>query len=154
MLQDLSFGKLENEFRNIGPNAGDVVLCFRDGGVLLKRNLDDTLELPSYEAVCQWCDSWEKADLRYIFRMQNVNYFLWMGCSGDCPDAGFHYESTRQLRQLTSKDVCFAVMTAWHLFVWYRNNRFCGQCGTPTQHDDKERMLRCPNCGNMIFPKI
>jgi NAD+ diphosphatase len=45
-------------------------------------------------------------------------------------------------------------MTAWHLFVWYRNNRFCGRCGTATEHDGKERMMRCPKCGNMIFPKI
>jgi len=45
-------------------------------------------------------------------------------------------------------------MTAYHLYVWYRNNRFCGHCGTATIHDEKERMLRCPQCGNMIFPRI
>lgn len=154
MLQDLSFGKLENEYRNTCPQSGDKVLCFRDGSVLLKRNPDDSLELPAYDGVCRWRGSWDGAEFRYIFRMQDVNYFLWMGQAGECPEPGFHYESTRQLRQLTSKDVCFAVMTAWHLFIWYRNNRFCGQCGTPTIHDEKERMLRCPNCGNMIFPRI
>lgn len=154
MLQDLSFGKLENEYRNTCPQSGDRVLCFRDGSVLLKRNPDDSLELPAYDGVCRWRGSWDGAEFRYIFRMQDVNYFLWMGQAGECPEPGFHYESTRQLRQLTSKDVCFAVMTAWHLFIWYRNNRFCGQCGTPTLHDEKERMLRCPNCGNMIFPRI
>lgn len=157
MLQDLSAGKLENEFRNTCPQSGDVVLCFQNGSVLLKRNIDNTLELPSYAAVCRWRGSWNcwnGEEFRYIFRMQEVNYFLWMGQAGDCPEPAFRYESIRQLRQLTSKDICFAVMTAWHLFVWYRNNRFCGQCGTPTLHDGKERMLRCPSCGNMIFPKI
>lgn len=44
--------------------------------------------------------------------------------------------------------------TAWHLFVWYRANRYCGVCGSRLVHDDKERMMRCPDCGNMVFPKI
>jgi NAD+ diphosphatase len=69
-------------------------------------------------------------------------------------ESDFAYEPVRQLRQLKSKDVCFGVMTAWHLHNWYRGNRICGRCGTPTEHDSKERMLRCPNCGNMIFPRI
>lgn len=45
-------------------------------------------------------------------------------------------------------------MTAWHLYCWYRDSRFCGRCGTATVHDGKERMMRCPACGNMIFPRI
>ena len=45
-------------------------------------------------------------------------------------------------------------MTAWHLYNWYRNNRYCGRCGKPTVHDAKERMVRCQHCGNLIFPRI
>ena len=55
---------------------------------------------------------------------------------------------------MISKNICYGVMTAWHLYNWYRNNRYCGRCGTPTVHDDAQRMLRCPHCGNMIFPRI
>ena len=58
------------------------------------------------------------------------------------------------IRQLISKEICFAVMSAWHLAGWYRDNRFCGRCATPTIHSQKERMLYCPDCGNMIYPKI
>ena len=71
------------------------------------------------------------------------------------PEQGeYQYEAVRTLRQMISKEVCFAVMTAYHLYVWYDNNRYCGHCGKPVVHDTKERMLRCPECGNMIFPKI
>ena len=157
MLQDLSFGKLENEFHNTAPTPEDIVMCFQNGGILLHRGQDDSLELPKWSAVQQWSKDWphwNKDSLQYVFHMQGVNYFLWMGEAGASHDPQFQYESVRQLRQLTSKDVCFSVMTAWHLFVWYRNNRFCGSCGTITVHDEKERMMRCPNCGNMIFPKI
>ncbi len=157
MLQDLAFGRLENEFRHCVPQKEDIVVCFQGNSVLICRSKNDSLTLPTFEKVSAWSEkwgSWNEDQFRYIFRMQDVNYFLWMGESGDCPDAAFAYESTRMLRQLTSKNVCFAVMTAWHLFSWYRSNRYCGRCGVKTVHDSKERMMLCPHCGNMIFPKI
>lgn len=159
MLQDLSYGRIENEFRSELPAHEDIVICFQSSSILLKRYEDDSLELLKYSAVKKWSEAhnwshWKNERFRYIFRMQDVNYFLWMGESGDCDDPGCHYEAVRQLRQLKSKEICFAVMTAWHLYVWYRDNRFCGRCGAPTVHDQAERMMRCPDCGNMIFPRI
>ena len=157
MLQDISFGRLENEFYNAVPTGEDMVVCFQGSGILLHRGQDDSLELPKWSVVQQWSKGWphwNENPLQYIFRMQGVSYYLWMGEAGETADSRFQYESVRQLRQLQSKDVCFAVMTAWHLYVWYRNNRFCGCCGSKTVHDTKERMMRCPECGNMVFPKI
>ncbi len=157
MLQDLPIGRLENEFRVLTAEKQDIVLCFRGNEVLLKRNKDDSLQLPVFCQISAWSGGWKRwneESVRYIFRLHGVNYFLWMGESGDSQDPAFRYESTRNLRQLISKDLCYAIMTGWHLFNWYRNNRFCGRCGARTVHDSKERMLQCPNCGNMIFPKI
>ena len=157
MLQDLAFGKLDNAFHDWQPATDDVVICIRDGSVLLHRGNDDTLQLPRWEQVQGWAESWKcwnEKTLQYVFCLQQVNYFLWMGEAGDCPDPKFHFEQTRGLRQVISKETCFGVMTAWHLYNWYRNNRFCGCCGTATVHDGKERMMRCPSCGNMIFPRI
>lgn len=159
MLQDLTFGKLENEFHNVQPQAGDIVACVSDGSILLRRNADDSLQLPSVAQVSAWAEEedwqhWNDRKFQYVFRMQGVNWFLWMGEAGRCPEEDYRYEAARSLRQMVSKDICFAVMTAWHLFVWYRNNRFCGRCGSPTVHDGAQRMMRCPSCGNLIFPRI
>lgn len=159
MLQDLPFGRLENEFRRLQPQKGDIVVCVRDSSILVCRDRLDALQLPTYEQAADWADAqnwdhWNEEKFQYVFRMQDINYFLWMGEAGDCPDAAYTYESARTLRQVVSKHICFAAMTAWHLFVWYRSSRFCGRCGAHTVHDDKERMMRCPECGNMIFPRI
>ena len=151
MLQDMAVGRLENEYRDISARAGDSILCFCQGQVLLRRGVQDDLSLPTLAQMAQWR---APTAPRYLFRMQERNFFLWTDDAPADPDDGFAYEPVRQLRQLKSKEVCFAVMTAWHLYNWYRNNRLCGCCGTPTEHDGKERMLRCPNCGNMIFPRI
>ena len=151
MLQDMANGRLENEFRNIAARAEDLIICFCDAQVLLSRGADDALTLPTLAQMPRWQNA---APPRYLFRMENQNFFLWTDTAPASPVCGFGYESVRTLRQLKSKEICFAIMTAWHLYVWYRSNRLCGCCGTPTQHDDKERMLRCPSCGNMIFPRI
>ena len=151
MLQDMVFGRLENEFRNIAAKAEDTILCFHNGQVLLRREADDTLTLPTLSQIAAWQTHTAP---RYIFRMQDQNYFLWTDPAPVSPDGGFAYEPARSLRQLQSKEICFAIMTGWHLYNWYRANRFCGCCAAPTEHDSKERMLRCPNCGNMIFPRI
>ena len=157
MIQDLDFGKLDNQYHPQQPRPEDTVVCFRGGEVLLRRDEQGFLHLPTWRQVNVWCGDWERwdeASCTYIFRLQEENFFLWMGAAGDCPDAAFAYEKVATLRELSSKSLCFGVMTAWHLYTWYRSNQFCGCCGRKTHHDAVERMMRCPACGNMIFPRI
>ena len=157
MLQDLPFGRLENEYNPVPPVASDRVICFRDGTVLVSRLKNEALVLPSVAQVRQWRGGWEAwfpDGLQYAFRLQDRNYYLWLGPAGDCPDGEYGFVPVRQLRQSLSRKVCYAVMTGWHLYNWYRSSRFCGRCGQKTHHDTVERMMRCPHCGNMIFPRI
>ena len=149
MLQDMEVGRLENEFYNIAAGAEDVILCFYEGQALGGRGTEAELLLPVFSQMTNWQQS---AQPRYLFRMKERNFFLWTDAApASC--GGFSYEPVRQLRQLKSKEIYYAVMTGWHLYNWYRTNRFCGCCGTPTEHDSNERMVRCPACGNMIFPR-
>ena len=157
MLQDLSYGRLENEFRNVDPVAGDFIVCVSKNNLLVHKESGNILRLPVYEQVRCWAEnwnSWGEESFRFVFRLHGVSYFLWMGEAGTCPDEAYGYEPARSLRYIESKELCYAAMTAWHLYNWYRNNRFCGCCGAPTVHDEKERMVRCPECGNLIFPRI
>lgn len=156
MLQDLTHGRLENEYRPAQAQDGDYVICVRGRDILLCRSADDTLELPTVSLVRRWSGDWTSGGtepLRYAFRLHGTGYFLFTGHGGEA-EPPYRYESARSLRQTVSKEVCYAAMTGWHLYNWYQNNRFCGGCGTETVHDSVERMLRCPKCGNMIFPRI
>ena len=146
MLHDLAHGRLENEYRPVPPRQEDFVLCFRGPEVLICRKPDDTLSLPTVAQL-------PGGVLQYAFRLHDRNHYLWMGESS-APMAPFAYEPTRSLRQTISREVCYAVMTGWHLHRWYQTNRFCGGCGAETVHDVSQRMLRCPACGNLIFPRI
>jgi len=157
MLQDLAMGRLENEFKHTLPVDRDRVICVQGNSILIRRDRDDSLHLPTVAQVRLWSESWDRwggNPLQYAFRLHEVNYFLWMGEAGHCPEEAFSYVPARSVRQLQSKQVCYAAMTGWHLYNWYRTSRYCGRCGEQTVHDGKERMMRCPGCGNMIFPRI
>ena len=155
MLQDLDFGHLDNQYQQKHPQPQDRVLCMRGGDILIARDDENRLRIPAWEQVKPSCENWNRwggMQTQFVFSMQEEDYYLWMGEAGEVP--GFAYEPAAGLRQTVSKNICFAAMTGWHLFTWYRNNQFCGRCGAKTEHDSKERMMRCPHCGNMIFPRI
>ena len=93
----------------------------------------------------------------YLFSLGECAYFL-----ADLPEAfvekaqenGFSYVRMFAMRRKKPKELVFAAATAWHLYVWYRDNRFCGRCGQRLLHSETLRMLCCPCCGNQVFPKI
>lgn len=164
MLQDILPHYFHNEYKpqEIGPES--KIFHFRGREVYIARDSENRLRLPQYgELVGDGCtnngklsvqEGLEKKNLQYLFSIEKEAFYLLKDVEALTEDGEYHYESVRTLRQLECKEVCFAVMTAYHLYMWYRDNRFCGRCGGETMHDTKERMLRCPKCGNMIFPKI
>ena len=159
MLQELELGRLENEFYNIQPQDDDLVICVKDNQILVYRTEENNITYPTFAQVKCWEQQrgwlpWKEKHLQYIFRIHHTNYFLWLGTAGEPTEDAFHYEGIRELRALETKEACFVAATSLHLYNWYKNNRFCGGCQTSTVHDTRERMLRCPKCGNMIFPKI
>ena len=157
MLQDLSSGRLENEFRNLQPQADDIVLCFQNQQMLLRKTSEGGNAFPVFSEAFTWAENWSSwfADgFRYVFRMKGQNYFVWLGNIPEESYADYRFEPVRSFREILTKEQYYATMTAWHLYNWYRSNKFCGNCGSKTHHDAAERMLRCPHCGNMIFPRI
>ena len=143
MLQDLAFGRLENEYKPVPPKQTDAVLSFRDSTLLVQQLSNGALKFPDVSQV--------QGELRYAFRLHGVNYYL----TADAPEVeAFRYVPVRSLRASNSRTLVYAAMTGWHLHRWYESSRFCGRCGEQTVHDEAERMMRCPSCGNMIFPQI
>ena len=147
MIQEIEPRRLDNQYRPSVPGADSVVFSFRGSDALVSLR-GDGLEFPRWRQL-------EAGVVRrvYLFRVNDVDFFL-AELREDFPlPEGFFYDNVRAHRRLKPKHMVYAEMTAWHLYVWYRDNQFCGRCGRPTAHDGKLRMLSC-SCGNMIFPKI
>ena len=91
--------------------------------------------------------------LIYLFAVDQRAFFLTME---HLDLSGFSYSSLRDIRakDLHPQEYVFAAFTAVHLGEWYRRKRYCGACGLLLRHDDRERAMRCPSCGEVFYPRI
>ena len=149
VIQDIAPKKLDNQYhpeRKISEKS--TVLHFLGRKLLCRVTEDGTLVLPTYAEF-----SGIEADYTYLFAVDEQNYFL---CRSDetLTIAPYEYQDINLFRTVQPRDVAYAAVTGFHLASWYADNRFCGRCGNPTEHHGALRMLKCPKCGNMIFPKI
>ena len=69
----------------------------------------------------------------YLFSIGEEEYFL-TEIKEDTKIGEFRFYKMFDVRAMQPKERVLAAATAWHLFVWYRDNQFCGT--------------------NMVFPKI
>jgi len=58
------------------------------------------------------------------------------------------------MRTALPLEMAFAGVTGMQLSSWYKSRRYCPCCGSALEHSTKERMLYCPNCGQVEYPKI
>ena len=106
------------------------------------------------------------ADQHYLFRLDDVYFFRGYLESESMIDvdklyqdeAGrkwkYEWQVRRFFRTAKPKELALAGITGLHLNGWYLKNKFCGACGAGLVMDSKERMMRCPACGSLIYPRI
>ena len=149
MIQDIYPHRLRNEFvpdRPVDPEGwlfrfdGDSLLCAINGdGVGLPRVKD----IPS------------ASERRYLFALDDVPCYLDMA-EEKGGIGGLEWAQVRTLRRRVAgpREVIFAAWTAFQLYNWYRDNRFCGRCGGRTALAPDERAVMCPACKRRIYPRI
>ena len=149
MIQDIEPRKLDNVFQpDIRPVEDSVVFYFKNKSVLIRKG--DGKLFPSFSELN------EPQHCIYLFAIGKRAFFLLPTDALAFIPNGFAFETIRDVRR--TRDAAlpsfFALYTAVHLSDWYRVNRFCGVCGNPTELDGKERAIRCPHCGHLIYPRI
>lgn len=153
MIQDIAPLKLNNAYHRKKPKNNSRMLGFIDRMIYLKY--DEKIEFLTYG---QWTDTLreQKKEIPgsvYLFSIGEEDYFL-TDIAADTQIEGFAFHKMFSVRTMQPMKDVLAAATAWHLYVWYRDNQFCGRCGINLKHDTLQRMMRCPKCGNLVFPKI
>ncbi|MBR5533537.1 MAG: NAD(+) diphosphatase [Ruminiclostridium sp.] len=147
MLHEIAPKQYHVEFAKKQP--GDNAICFVfKGPEILEKMVDDVLLPPTYGEIKEKVEKYI-----YLFAIDDTEYYLADLKEEDIPE-GYGWWIVRNAPEHRAQDQHFAEYTAYQLYVWYRDNQFCGRCGTHTEADGSLRMLRCPKCGNMIFPRI
>ncbi|MDO4889754.1 MAG: NAD(+) diphosphatase [Coriobacteriaceae bacterium] len=165
MLHDIE-GTYDNHYTERRPKPDDKLLSFRGDALLMSRAGDDVI-VPTVQQA-----NMPDAALTFLFDISGTGYYLAHTeprldmperhtgidagqVDASCGDAtSFRYEPLGIYRWIRPRDTRFAIEVGAQLAAWYRDNRFCGRCASALQADRVERMLRCPNCGNTVYPRI
>lgn len=154
MIQEIQ-ANYHNEYRNAIPKDDDFIM-FVDGRTVLVKHVGEDISFVSWQEWKQWHND---EPLIYLFMLEadgkSIQFFL--GNKEKIPQELFReyqFENHNLFRLAKPKEFAFAGITACQLGNWYANTKFCGHCGTPLVHDKKERMMRCPSCNLMHYPKI
>ncbi|MBQ8136103.1 MAG: NUDIX domain-containing protein [Clostridia bacterium] len=145
MIQDIAPDRLENAYSPLQPCDTDFAAAFDADGRLLSDVRDGEILFPTGKQV-------SLSGAVYLFAAGGRRYFL--SREGVCACAGFAYRSMRELRDQGHGTALFAAFTAYHLWRWYADNRFCGRCGAPMAPHASERALQCGVCGYVVYPRL
>lgn len=153
MIQDISPYQYKNEYIPGQPKDGSIILLY-DGRKLLLKKEKDTISFPAYREITE-CgnNALSRSEYTYLFSIDRQDFYLGEHAfPADLP--GYTWEDIRICRNTSPKYLGFAGITGWQLYRWYGSRRFCGRCGSRLEKDKKERMLFCPECKLMEYPKI
>ena len=150
MIQDIYPHRLRNEFipaRPVDPEG--LLFCF-DGDCVLCAIVNDCVALPRVK------DIPSDAERRYLFALDDAPSYLDMEEGTARSASDMEWVPVRMLRRRAQgpREVIFAAWTAFQLYNWYRDNRFCGRCGGETALAPDERAVMCPACNRRIYPRI
>ena len=159
MIQDIYPSKLYNEFHKYEISDNDYLLMFNEEGKILLGKKENEVIFPCKADMCHINDhnstesNSDKESVVYLFSLDDKRFFL---ATSDMEIAkeDYSYYTMREVRDVFSGKEVFAVFTAFHLWKWYRDNIYCGKCKGKLVFHDKERALVCPDCGNVIYPRI
>lgn len=159
MIQDIH-GIYHNEYQNLTPEQDDYIMFAQGRSVLMRRDGEQTIQYITYGELIAASGGDLSADAcRYLFSIENQGmtekYFL--GNSQLLTSQlmeKYEYRQQNVFRTMKPEDKAFAGITACQLANWYESTQFCGRCGTRLEHDKVERMMKCPKCGAMHYPKI
>lgn len=183
LIQDILPLHMKNQYEKRLPSRQSRIVAFRDDRILIKKGEQtDYMSYQELAERCEKSGQ-EVPAMVYLFAVGERDYFLAelpeataetvQGAMRDavreaCADGMVRdncaecdlmkneYEFVRmfEMRRKKPKEQVLIAATAWHLYCWYRDNQYCGRCAEKLMHSDKLRMLKCPCCGNQVFPKI
>lgn len=153
MIQDIFPHRFNNAYQQKRPADSSRILGFCDRTVYLSNQ--DGIRFLTFK---EWQDYNRRMGRStppsvYLFTIEEEDYFL-TDIHKEDKIGDFRFYKMFDIRPMRPMESVFAATTAFHLYQWYRDNQFCGRCGKKLIHSEKLRMMQCPCCANMVFPKI
>ena len=100
------------------------------------------------------------ADKKLITYIEDIefNFRLFIGKykNKDCFVINSDFKKGYDLKEIYEFDKDLYLISTKAILVndWYITHQFCARCGTETEVDEKDMMLKCPECGQVHYPRI
>lgn len=150
MIQEIFPHRFNNQYladKNIGEK--DYILHYNGNSLLLKSSGNE-FEIPQKK---DFSEISEKTESTFLCILDDVPYFLiWDDLKAAEPRLVF--KGINFFRTIKRQEIAWISIVGFHLMNWYTQNKFCGKCGTRTQHKSDERAVICPDCNSTVFPNI
>jgi NAD+ diphosphatase len=128
------------------PTSHHWSLAFVEGKLLLpEADAPTLLPLPLHSGLHQ------ALDRHYLGQLDGLD--CWALRLPQAPD-GWQAVSLRSAMMGLTEPLAGLASRAAQVLDWDRSHRFCGVCGTATEHQGAERARRCPSCGHTAYPRI
>ena len=152
MFQDISPYTYDPIYTAAEPEDGSFVIFTEKHCPLLMG--EDVVSLPTVARVCE--AGADRKKLRFLFSISGQFFFLCdeKAVAGKLKEQGYAYRRVNEFRNSSPDWIVFAAATGAQMGQWYNRHRFCGTCGAPMKHSDRERMVYCEHCNETIYPKI
>ena len=150
MIQDIHPHRFSNQYlANKAIGETDYIFHYQGNTLLLKANGEE-LAIPQKKDFPEISGEMESV---FLFSLNEVSCFLvWDDLKAD--ESRFEYKDISFFRTTNQKEIAWISVVGLHLRNWYLQNKFCGKCGSKTQHKNDERAIVCPSCNTVVYPKI
>lgn len=150
MIHEILPHQFDNKYLSLKTiDENDFVFYYQENMILLKTN-EDTFEIPRRKDLPNIYDTTEN---NFLFTLDGIHCFLILENLIIENDL-FVYKEINTFRNIKPQEVAWVSIAGYHLYNWYLQHKFCGKCGTLTQHKQDERAIICPSCKAIFYPKI
>ena len=151
MLQDIAPHKYDVTYRRAEAGDDDVLLIYRDNALLCCFDGEEVLYPRVRDIAEVFPQVREKA--KFMFRIDDVDYQE-LRKPEIKPFGRWDYVHKDRIRELKPLWKVFAAVTGFQIHDFYTNTSFCGACGAEMEASEKERAMKCPECGRVRYPQI
>lgn len=150
MIQDIYPHRFSNLYlANQVLSENDYIFHYHENTILLKTRGGEH-SLPQRKDFPEINDETERV---FLFSLNEIPCFLiWDELVAPEPDFG--YTDIGFFRSTLQPEIGWVSLVGLHLRNWYRQNRFCGSCGSSLLSKTDERALVCPTCSTVVYPRI
>ena len=151
MIHEISPKKYHVEYKECEPGADDIIIIFDENDVCCRFD-DSVISFPSFSELTDT----EGIEFLYLFSIDDKRFFMpeaYFSAAIKYPDS-YKMQEWGIFRMAEPRHLAFAAVTAQQLYLWYKQNRYCGGCGAQTARSQTERACVCPQCGLIVYPKI